>query len=398
MRILQISNRVPWPLNEGGTLGIYNYTRSFSLLGHEVTLYCLDGLKHNTPVQEATEELSKFAKVYIHPINTDIVAADAFKSLLANESYNVKRFYNAIFEEELISLLQSQNFDVVQMEGTFTGPYIDTVRKHFRGLISLRMHNVEYEIWERLAKNEKNPLKKVYLNRLASQLKNYEKDLLKKVDVVVPVTPDDEEKFKKIAPSIKSFVSPAGIDLSYWKCIPASSFTQWYHIGSMEWHANKEAVDWYLNSIHDIMIKATSNYKLHLAGKGLDQINYESIKRLDTHSNVPSAYEFVKDKDVCVVPLKSGSGIRVKILEAMAAGKLVVSTTIGAQGISYKTGEHLLIADTPSEFNAILKKLINNEINGSQIIENARALIEKSYSTDAITARLISFYDAVIKQ
>ena len=104
MKILQISNRVPWPLNEGGTLGIYNYTRSFSNLGHEVTLYCLDGLKHNTPIKEATAALGKYAKTYIHPINTDIVASDAFKSLLRNESYNVNRFYNAVFKEEIINL------------------------------------------------------------------------------------------------------------------------------------------------------------------------------------------------------------------------------------------------------------------------------------------------------
>ena len=195
MKILQISNRVPWPLNEGGTLGIYNYTRSFSELGHQVTLYCLDGLKHNTPVAEATKELQKYAKVYIHPINTDVVVGDAFKGLLKNESYNVSRFYNAIFEEEIISLLNQEKFDVIQLEGTFLGPYIETIRSHFDGLISLRMHNVEYEIWERLAANEKNPLKRLYLSRLATQLNKYEKQLLAKVDVVVPVTEVDAAKF-----------------------------------------------------------------------------------------------------------------------------------------------------------------------------------------------------------
>jgi len=392
MKILQISNRVPWPLNEGGTLGIYNYTRSFSELGHQVTLYCLDGLKHNTPVAEATKELQKYAKVYIHPINTDVVVGDAFKGLLKNESYNVSRFYNAIFEEEIISLLNQEKFDVIQLEGTFLGPYIETIRSHFDGLISLRMHNVEYEIWERLAANEKNPLKRLYLSRLATQLKKYEKQLLAKVDVVVPVTEVDAAKFKALKSDLKIFVSPAGINLDEWQFAPTNNFTNWYHIGSMEWHANKEAAEWFITEIHPNLAAAFPAYKFHLAGKGLDKFNFENINQLNATAFVPSAYSFVAPLDVCVVPLKSGSGIRVKILEAMAAGKLVISTTIGAQGIPYVKGEHLLIADTAEEFTAAYTQLNNGSIDATKIVNNARKLIEDAYSTNAITSQLVNYY------
>ena len=96
MKILQVSNRVPWPLNEGGNIGIYNYTRAYHELGLEVTLYCLDGIKHNTPLAEATTELSKYAKVLIHPIDTDINSEEAMRHLLRNKSYNVSRFYNTL--------------------------------------------------------------------------------------------------------------------------------------------------------------------------------------------------------------------------------------------------------------------------------------------------------------
>ena len=163
MKILQVSNRVPWPLNEGGTIGIYNFTRAYAELGHEVVIYCLDGKKHKTPVTEAQKELSKYARVFIQPLNTDVVAKDALLDLLQNKSYNVSRFYNADFESKIIELLKSEKFDVIQVEGTFVGPYIHTIRKYHEGVIALRMHNVEYEIWERLATNERNPLKKYYL-------------------------------------------------------------------------------------------------------------------------------------------------------------------------------------------------------------------------------------------
>ena len=194
MRILQVSNRVPWPLNEGGTIGIYNFTKAFVEQGHEVYLYCLDGLKHNTPLKEAERELSKYAKVYFHSIDTDVKVDEALKNLFSKRSYNVERFDNESFKIELAELLTKERFDVVQLEGTFAGPYVDVIRKHHKGLLSLRMHNVEYEIWERLAANTKNPLKANYLSILAKRLKKYETELLAKVDAVIPVTDTDRAK------------------------------------------------------------------------------------------------------------------------------------------------------------------------------------------------------------
>jgi len=397
IKILQVSNRVPWPLNEGGNIGIYNYTKAYSELGHDVTLYCLDGQKHNTPIKEATSELSKYAKLYIHPIDTDVNLDDALKHLVRNKSYNVSRFYNVSFEEELTKLLSKESFDVVQLEGTFVGPYISSIRKVFKGLLSLRMHNVEFEIWQRLAQNEKNPLKKLYLNILAKQLKKYESKIIRQVDTVVPVTDQDQTKFSELHPEGIYKTIPAGINLNTWKFSPSKSTNRWYHIGSMEWHANAEAVNWYINNIHPLIVKNNTDYSLNLAGKGININLFESVPQVTVTENVENAYDFVNTNDVCIVPLKSGSGIRLKILEAMAAGKLVITTTIGAQGIDYVDHKHLLIADTPSEFLSIFKKLNNHQIDFQAIIKNARTLIEENYATKALAKKQLLFYQGFLK-
>ncbi|MBT8326110.1 MAG: glycosyltransferase family 4 protein [Bacteroidia bacterium] len=396
MKILQVSNRVPWPLNEGGNIGIYNFTRAFNELGHTVTLYCLDGIKHNTPVEEAKEELSKYASTLIHQIDTNIKPLKALAGLLTNTSYNVSRFYNEDFNTKLIELLSKEKFDVIQLEGTFVGPYVATIRQYHQGLLSLRMHNVEYEIWERLAHNESNPIKKIYLNILSKQLKDYEAQLLQKVDAVIPVTSDDEAKFKRLNSTIQYHTTAAGIDLDTWKFTSSSSSNKWYHIGSMEWHANKEAVNYFLEEIHPKLTALDSRYELKLAGKGIQKEEFKNYKALQVFANVPSAFDFVLKNDVCVVPLLSGSGIRLKILEAMAAGKLVVSTTIGAQGINYNNREHLLIANNPAEFVAIYRALQSGEIDATSIIRNARLLIENEYSTKALAAKQMDFYQARI--
>jgi len=397
MKILQVSNRVPWPLNEGGNIGIYNYTKAYCELGYDVTLYCLDGQKHNTPIKEATSELSKYASLYIHPIDTDINLDDAIKHLIRNKSYNVSRFYNATFESELIKLLSNESFDVVQLEGTFVGPYIASIRKVFKGLLSLRMHNVEFEIWQRLAQNEKNPLKKLYLKILARQLEKYESKIIRQVDTIVPVTDQDLYKFRKLFAEGVYKSIPAGINLNTWKFSPSKSTNRWYHIGSMEWHANAEAVDWYMKEIHPLIIKNNANYTLNLAGKGIDANLFRSMPQVTVTENVENAYDFVNSNDVCIVPLKSGSGIRLKILEAMAAGKLVISTTIGAQGIDYIDGKHLLIANTPSEFLSVFIEINNHQIDFQAIIKNARILIEENYATKALVKKQSMFYQGLLK-
>ncbi|PCJ67432.1 MAG: hypothetical protein COA58_03685 [Bacteroidetes bacterium] len=398
MRILQVSNRVPWPLNEGGNIGIYNYTRAYSILENDVTIYCLDGQKHNTPIQEAQLELEKYARVYIHPIDTDVKLGEAVKHLIGNTSYNVSRFYNTVFEQELQELLQNETFDIVQLEGTFVGPYIDVIKKYHKGLLSLRMHNVEFEIWERLAANASNPIKKIYLKILSKQLKAYETGILQKADVIVPVTNDDGLKFKKLVPNVAVFTIPAGIDLSEWKYSPSNNFRNWYHIGSMEWHANAEAVNWFVDEIHNGILAIDSSYRLHLAGKGINSSKFSALESILVNDNVPRAYDFVQENDVCVVPLKSGSGIRLKILEAMAAGKLVISTTIGAQGIDYIAGHHLLIADTPVEFSALYEKLMKGSIDYKIIVQNARKLVEDYYSTEALAQKQLEYYQKLISK
>ncbi|MBR9859555.1 glycosyltransferase [bacterium] len=393
MKILQVSNRVPWPLNEGGTIGIYNFTRAFAEAGHEVTLYCLDALKHRTPQADAKRELKKYCKeVYFHTIDTEIKVSGALKDLLGGRSYNVSRFDNESFADKLLELLQKNSYDVIQLEGTFTGPYLQLLRNHHQGLLVLRMHNVEYEIWERLARNTSNPIKKQYLQILSKQLKKYEKDLLPIADLITTVTQEDKDKFQILSPNSRIEVIPAGIDTEYWHYNPTGQWTKWYHLGSLEWAPNREAAQWFADDIYPELRKI-SPIQFHLAGKGLDSSMYELHPGMTMYPSVADAARFVQPMDVCVVPLKSGSGIRLKILEAMAAGKLVISTTIGAQGIDAIPGKHILIADTVDDFKKILSDLKNNEINANEIVKNARALIEEKYSIDAVSKKLMQFFE-----
>ena len=393
MKILQVSHRVPFPLNEGGTIGIYNYTRGFSEAGHEVTLITLNGTKHRIDKKAALNELSKYAKVHLFDINTNLNPISAFLNLFTTKSYNASRFYSEKFKKLLKNILLADSFDIIQVEGTFVAMYCNVLRQNSISPIILRQHNVEYQIWQRLATNEKNSLKRWYLTLLAKRLKAFEKEILNKFDALVPVTIDDGILFKNLGCTKPIFVSPAGIDIAYWQpSINANPFHV-FHLGSLEWMPNVEAVLWFIKEVWPLILAIDKRFKLFIAGKNMpDFLRKMQIENVIMAGEVEDAYDFVKDKAITVVPLLSGSGIRLKILEAMAASKLVISTSVGAQGIDYISGKHLLIADKPEEFvNYFMAISSNSEIFNS-VRQNGAELIKSKYANQAVIQNLLDFY------
>lgn len=394
MKILQVSNRVPYPLNEGGTIGIYNYTRGFTQQGCEVTLMALAAKKHHINLDEARKELEQYCDFHVFPIDTDVKVWPAFKNLFSSKSYNVERFYNKAFEKALVAELSNHQYDVIQIEGTFPALYSDVVFKHAgNAKVVLRQHNVEFQIWERLSLNAKNPIKKWYFGLLSSRLKQFESKHLNQYAALVPVTPDDGELFKELGCSIPVFPSPAGIDTLLWKPSSSEKPDAIYHIGSLEWIPNVEALEWFLEAVWPLILGQHPSAEFYVAGKAMPEaIKNLKIKNVHMVGEVPSAVEFVEDKGITVVPLKSGSGIRLKILEAMSAGKAVISTTIGAQGIDYTNRGDLAIGDSAKEFAEAVVEVLQNEAYRNQLKSHARKRIEDQYSNESVVLRLLDFY------
>ncbi|MFT5512577.1 MAG: glycosyltransferase involved in cell wall biosynthesis [Bacteroidia bacterium] len=394
LKILQVSNRVPFPLNEGGTIGIFNYTRGFSEAGCDVTLFALAAKKHTIDHEEANSALSQYADYHVFNIDTDVKVLPAFFNLFSNKSYNVERFYDANFERALTNHLKGHDFDIIQIEGTFPARYADCIfQNRKQAKVVLRQHNVEFQIWERLAKNSTNLLKKWYLNLLSRRLKQFESQHLNQYDALIPVTDDDGDLFKQMGCTTPVFPSPAGIDTDLWSTSNAEDKQSIYHIGSLEWMPNVEAVQWFLDTIWPSLNTAFPNLHFYIAGKGMsDDFKSQRYKNVYMIGEVDSATEFIHDKGITVVPLKSGSGIRLKILEAMSAGKLVISSTIGAQGINYTDGENLILADTADAYVAAFTRVINDDVLYRTIKENARQLIKDKYSNESVIAHLLAFY------
>ncbi len=394
MRILQICNKAPYPANDGSSIAIYNMSRGFIENGAELHLLTINTKKHYKPDNEIPEDFkrqSNYVSVYR---NTDVHAWGAIFNLFGSQSYFVSRFYFPEFEDRLTDLLQKYDFDWVQLEGLFMGNYIPAIRKFSKAKIAIRTHNIEHLIWERMIAHERNPLKKNYLNIQNSRLKAFELQTLPQADAVVTITEYDKHYFQELGIKTAYFVSPTGILLDRYVQKPEleEPFSV-FHFGSMDWMPNVEAVDWFLKEVWKPYFENLPQYTFYIAGRNMPPhllaSSYQNVKILP---DVPDNIAFYNSKQIMLVPLLSGSGMRIKIIEGMAMGKAIISTTIGAEGIPVSPGKNIMLADTAADFARNIKELCNNASLRTELQKNARIFISEKFNNQNLLAALINFY------
>lgn len=371
-----------------------NMTKAFHKLGHKVTLLALNTNKHYFDVNKLPDDVKKMAEIKAVNINTDVTPGGAIASLIKGNSYNISRFYSNDFEKELIKTLQGQEFDVIQLEGLHISIYLDTIRKYSKAPVVMRAHNVEYVIWERLAQTEKNPVKKWYLGILAKRLKNYELKVMNKLDAIIPITENDADIFKKEGCKVPLFVSPTGLNLEdYPLQLNKTEWPSLFHLGALDWMPNQQAVKWFLDEIWPELYQKFPQLKFYLAGRHMPQwlsdLKQEGVVVV---GEVESAVDFMNSKSIMVVPLQSGSGMRIKIIEGMALAKTIVSTSIGAEGIEYTNGHDIIIANDKSSFIKHISYCLENRAYAEQTGINARHLIEEKYTNLKLVEKLLEFY------
>lgn len=386
MKILQICHRVPFPPLDGGNIAMMNMALSLESSGAEVHQFCLNTSRHFTDMSNIPKELIEKLHMTATAIDTKVKVKDAFFNLFNKESYNIQRFFSLKVERALIALLKKYTFDYVQLETLFASVYIKAIREYSSAKIILRAHNVEHIIWERLSHSEKNPAKRIYLNFLSRRLKNYELETLNFVDGLIPITNVDKKHFRKLGYKGPMMSLPLGVDLKeYEPWINSKSELSLVHLASMDWLPNKEGVEWFLKSCWQAIHKEHPELKLFLAGRNFpEEIIALKPKGVHFSGRVDNAFEYLSTKQIMIVPLLSGSGMRVKIIQGLALGKTIISTTIGAEGIDVTDEKNILIADTPEEFAKAISRCMKDPKWCRSIGRNALELARTTYSNEAI--------------
>ena len=398
MRILQVCHRIPFPPIDGGNIVMMNLALALADEGHEVHQFALNTKKHFTDPKSIPENLKKRLHFRSSVIDTKVTLKGIISNLFKNESYNVVRFYSAEIEKELEKVLRENTFDIIQFETLFVTPYISCIRKNSNAKIVLRAHNVEHLIWERLATKEKNILKKKYFKFLAKRLKIFELNTLNAIDALVPITRVDESMFLKYGFSKPCLTLPMSMDISDYPFNPDDENELClFHLGSMDWMPNLEAVHWFMDycwqNIHTLFPKL----KLYLAGRNFpDEIKNKNFPNVICEGKIEHSNHYMQNKQIMIVPLHSGSGMRVKIIQGLAMGKTIISTTIGAEGIPVENKVNILLADSPQQFIDCVKQCLENPSWCKNIGQQGRVFIENNYSNSTIAKKLTSFYDKLL--
>lgn len=393
MRVLHLTYRVPFPANDGGSIAISNM-----LLGLTQNGCTLDVVAINTPKHKQSEgtQNNTFYNQYNVFVDTKIAPLKLLKNvLLGTIPYNVERFYSKAVTAQLETLLNENQYDFIQLESAFTALYMDDIRKHTDIPVIIRTHNIEYLIWERLSVHEKNPVKKFFFKHLAKRLRRFETDYYSKADGIASITMDDRLRMLEMGITSPISVVTAGIVLDKYLKYKGEKgrANTLFSISSLDWMPNIEGLKWFLKQVWPQVMLAKPELELHIAGKATPQWLKElNQKNVIVHGFVDDSVAFMNAYQLMIVPLLSGSGMRVKIIEGFASGKCVVSTSVGAEGIPYSNDENIVIADTVDEWVNAITSLIENEEKRAMIEQNAQELVCREFENKNVTGKVIELY------
>ena len=395
MKILQLTKKFPYPLNNGESIAIYNLTKGLLHCGAELDLLSLNTSKHYTDVSSINDGLDHYSHISDIYHKNDTSYTGAFLNLFSRESYHVQRLQSSDYEHALIEKLSENDYDVILLETIYMSMYLPIIKQHSKAVICLRAHNIEYEIWRRCSEEEQSKPKAWYLNLCADRLKTFEIKYFEDYNLIVPITDRDALSFQSLGYSGSQVIVPVGLTLDNYTSDTYRHTGKFCFIGSLDWMPNLQGLQWFLNEVWPKVYVQNPDFQFHIAGKNADSSNtFDKIDGVTFHGEVDSATEFIRHHGALVVPLFSGSGIRVKILEAMAMQRPVITTDIGLEGINAKDQQQVLIANTIQDY---VDRMTDDNIDYEAIALNGRNFIAETFDQKRLAEKLYSQLETIIK-
>jgi glycosyltransferase involved in cell wall biosynthesis len=314
------------------------------------------------------------------------------QSLASGIPYSVLLFQNERFGRAISNIVAREAFDVVHMETALLYQYAE----HLRGLpVVVRHHNLEGELLAQQAHSASNPLRKAVLHWQATSLKKYENLVQSKANASVAITGVDRDLIlTKNTLNTPVLVIPSGIDAPETVPDPATEHCIVFS-GRMDWAPNAEAAAWLASQVFPRIRQAFPRITLYIVG-GNPGASTRALagNGIVVTGFVESVQEYLDKAEVCVVPLLSGSGMRLKILQAMARGKAIVSTTKGAEGIDCRHRQDIILADRPEEFAEAVVMLLGDPSQRRTLGATAFSNVKRKYSWDAVGSQFVECYRA----
>jgi len=395
MKILWVKAGKLLPVDTGGKIRSYNILRQLTS-GHEVTVLTFYRGQRDAEYESEVERHFPGAMTF-HEFASDFHTAgrvvDYVRHLVSPAPYVVAKFRSPQVQRVLASAGDGR-FDVAVCDFADAAvnfplvPVIPTV---------LFQHNVESELWRRQADVESKWARKIVFQLEAAKMRRYETGVLRRLDCVIAVSENDRGLMGQVIDRSRITVVPTGVDLQLYRPMmgrqalePLVVFT-----GSMDWEANIDAVEYFCREIWPLVRAVVPEARFRIVGRAPQgRVRKLACDSVEVTGTVPSVVSHLAEATVVVVPLRIGGGTRLKIYEAMATGRAVVSTSVGAEGLDVHHGKDIWLADTPRRFADGITMLIRDPVL-RQTYENAAAQLAAQYDWPAIAERFLRVLDQV---
>lgn len=397
LRVLMLTARLPYPIDDGWKIRTYHLIKGWNESGAQVDLISFVHPEESGSRPQGFSDLC--GDIRLVPREKSYAWSDLFKGLVSKIPFTIYNYSEPQMHYEVDQMLADRKYDIIQVEDIVMAQYLPVADL---GVIRiLDMHNIESHLLERYAKNEPNFLKKIFALLTSRKLRSYEVDACKLFDKVLICSDEDKNILQQCGIGVPLEVLPNGVDCEYF-CPPEKNCeaNDLVFVGSMDYHANISGVLYFVHNVFPLILRRHPETLFIIVGKNPPEIiqNLANDHILVT-GMVPDVRPYLARARVVVVPLLVGGGTRLKILEAMAWGRPIVATSLGAEGIKASHGENILLADTPPAFAEHVVDLLGDSDKCRKIGRVAREFVMAFYAWNILTDRLsVSVRDSLEKK
>lgn len=396
MKILLLAPRPPAPEYDGATVATMRAVRGLINAGAEVTLLSMRTEKQLTeshpavvkppPYLSGYSEVTVKTKIKLLPLITNLI--------FSNKPYDLVRFHSEAYLHAIESILKREEFDLIQCEGLVMTTYLDEIRKLTRVPVVLRAHNLEHRIREMMAAGASSPLQRYYLGNLARRLMKWETRAAEQYDALLPISDSDSRWFSSQAAGRPLFLYETGAEEARYHHEAGTDQPTIGFLGPLTWLPNLEGVEWFTSRVWPLVLDKIPQATLYLAGRraGKERKDIYSGKNIIYAGTPENSVSFIASCNIMIAPILTGSGLRIKILEAMSTGRPVVATNTAAQGLAVEEGRELFITDDPGTFSDAIITLLTNPGLRHDMGQAGVSLVKERYNNNRNSSRLMEFY------
>lgn len=397
MNILQLSPQCPYPKSDGGKIGIASILEHLSSYNDVQITFAFFTEKPINEEQQLLLQQAAHRFVEI-PHSTKNTFSRIVHSVITNKCLYLEKHQSDLAISVLSEIMEEEKIQIIHVDHSAMMPLALELQAKHPCKIGYRLHNIEWLLWYRYAESiPEKEFKRRYLFNQAKLLKAAETTFIRKADILFPISTVDLQRANELCQS-NAVVISAGVMIEYWKTSKKIEKNPTIVLATTyDWIPNRDGLVWFLKEVFPLILEKIPSIQLQLFGKNAEK-HCTSTQNISVIGYVDDVREYIQSASVSICPLFVGSGIRIKILESLAAGTVVVSTSVGAEGIDATEQDGLFVTDDAKQFARYCIELVVNSQKSSHLGKKAQSYTEQYWKWSTQIKKMYTAYTSLLNE